>query len=1222
MPPKAQRREDFGYNEDNSQARCKSCGTGTWIAVASIQRHLKSDEHLKSKQIIDDEAAKRKREELERERQAASATTNLGITTHLNLPIAGTSSASLAKGEVEAEFWANYEANGAVFSAGEDVEDPRVRHEQLGKEADLLGFWNPEAVARGLGFGNESAEDQILAEDEEEDFLAEIMRQAGIDDPEPADIQDGGTRDAQPSPDSEWFPYPSKLEANCKNVPSFDHLRRIQKSIRSECGIPTIPCKSVQGNVFFMNDPAAIVAQDWANPTTRKLIHVYPEIPKDGIIREIWHAQKWCAHMDLDILSPMYDAGNCHYYVNEVLRLKNGLFVIPIRWIMFEDKVHADVFSITFNDDAEATVLDHETSLVCSDEFQNNYFDLEHIGKVPKWADVSIKSGYPDRMPNPKRIMAGGDPLYCSFVDYFGDDVSGNRTKSWNKHWNAYMTHRNLPRQLLHQEFHVHFISTSPNASITEQFNEFKGRLEATHTEPMKVEDETGATTRFCIHCNSGPSDNPMQSEITGHIGGKGNHYCRKCKAGGTQKYKTTDEGYHTLFEPGVPRTKEGILSELEKQVKLACSGVAQHVKNAQTDTGVKDMYTQYWIDQLIGRFKEMKKDDPSRSDADITAELVAWTEAAKDQIYSGFLTMKGFDRTRDTPVEILHTILLGIVKYIWHISHTSWSDENKKTYALRLQSTTTDGLSIHAIRSSYIMQYAGSLIGRQFKTLVQTNIFHVRGLVTDHKFAAWKAIGELAALLWVPEIRNMPEYRKDLKVAVANVLDIFAMIDPSKIITKIKQHLLVHLEEDVVEVGPLIGMMTEVFECFNGIFRYCSILSNHLAPSRDIAKQLGDQEGLKHRLTGGRWQHSGKDWKRAGPAVRQFMAKHPILQRLLGWTVPETMVHGMDFIAQQVSSSFSFSFAGEAKAVSLVHGQKERVSYALEETSAALALNFGMYSPKSTWTKCVHVMSEALDKCFIGSWVFAKSASDANIIITGRVKDILKGKDSMVVIVLELFQVLSSRDDRTGMPVLNIRFKVNVQHDCDLAKCEPTGVRLRMQERVESDQIENYIVHEPLDRYIINSHSFHNAHLRRATLPRDLVETIPLFPDRQALHMEQSTTLRATLETRRVKLKTAASKKRKANEDVPADEPPQKRRKKTKGKQAPPQPVVVPNAALMVATRSKRKVVQSSKAKAMAEGREDEEEEEDELMAMELDLEDDLDDVYLDLDSDGDHSD
>ncbi|KAJ7144252.1 hypothetical protein C8R44DRAFT_827441 [Mycena epipterygia] len=725
-------------------------------------------------------------------------------------------------------------------------------------------------------------------------------------------------------------------ESRCKDVPSFENLRKVQQKIRAQCGIPSIPCKSVQGNVFFMNDPAAIIAKDWANPTTRKLIHVYPEIPEDGVIREIWHAEKWRKNMDLDILSPMYDAGISHYYVNEVCQLRDGKFVVPVRWVKFRGKVYGDAFSVTFNA-----------------QFVDTPYSLDFTSLL---VAESIKSGHPDRMPNPKRIIAAGRPMYSSFVNYFGDDVSGNRTKSWNKHWNAYMTHVSIPRQLLQQEFHIHFVLTSPNASISEQFQEFKAAVETTHSNPVEVRDESGDATCFCIYVNARASDNPMQSEISSHIGGKGNCPCRKCRMGGTQKEKATNEGYHAIFEAGEPRTKEHILEELEKQVKLACSGVVKHVKDSQTETGIKDTYTQFWVDELISRFKEMKKDEPNRAVEEIKAELVQWTIDNRDKIYSPFLRMKGFDPTRDTPVEILHTILLGVIKYIWHITHTPWSAEEKKTYAMRLQSTNTDGLSIHAIRSSYIMQYAGSLIGRQFKTLAQTNIFHVRGLVSDDHFRACKAAGELSALLWFPEIRTLAEYRRDLKVAVANVLDIFATIDPSKI----KYHLLVHTDDDVVQFDPLIGLATELFESFNGVFRYCSILSNHLAPSRDIARQLADQEGLKHHLTGGWWLSSvDEKWECAGPGVRHFMTEHPVLQKLVGWTEKKAVKHG------------------DVKLTSLKRGQKEQETFPLKSTSAARALNYGMYSPDSKWRKCIHVVSESLDECLVDSWILAKSQSN-----------------------------------------------------------------------------------------------------------------------------------------------------------------------------------------------------------------------------------------------------
>ena len=345
-------------------------------------------------------------------------------------------------------------------------------------------------------------------------------------------------------------------------------------------------------------------------------------------------------------------------------------------------------------------------------------------------------------------------------------------------------------------------------------------------------------------------------------------------------------------------------------------------MKTLQTDTGIKDSFTQSWLEELIDRSRKMQKEFPNRSPTDIQRELMEWVDVNKSVIYNPFLTAKGppfsfisgaknlsliecrsgVDMSRDTPVEILHTILLGVVKYVWYGSHSTWNDSYKKTYANRLQATESTGLSIHAIRANYIMQYANSLIGRQLKTLAQVNAFHVYDLVDDLQFLLTKAVGELSALLWFPEIRNLDEYlvcynsirllddsqtlsgQADVETAAGNVLDIAALIDPSKIIMKIKYHLLAHLREDILRFGPLVGVATETYESFNAIFRLCSVLSNHLAPSRDIALQLAEQEVIRHLLAGGSWLASDGKWTRAGASVTAFFADNELIRTLLGY--------------------------------------------------------------------------------------------------------------------------------------------------------------------------------------------------------------------------------------------------------------------------------------------------------------------------------------------------
>ncbi|KAJ7111881.1 hypothetical protein C8R44DRAFT_632476 [Mycena epipterygia] len=884
-------------------------------------------------------------------------------------------------------------------------------------------------------------------------------------------------------------------EGGARDVPSLDALRKLQANLHEKGGVPTIPWKSTQGNIFHINDISTIIAKDYANPLTRKLLHFYPEIP-DGPISEAWYAQKWRREIDRDALTPMIVLGHRHFYVNELARLHNGCLVIPLCWVISKGEMCADAYEVSLDAQGIAHVNDSREVFIRAADLKDNFFDLEFTKTLPiAWNEPFSDADYLSKMPNPLRELANGRPLYTSFIDLFFDDVSGNRSKSWNKHYNCYCTHRNLPRSLLQQEFHTHFVTTSPHASSSEQFEGIKSLIVSTHTHPVSVYDESNQQeAAFRLFINTGPSDNPMGSEMTGHIGAKGNYFCRKCKVGGCGEHKRTDLGFHNMFEAGAPRTAADTLEELHKQIESACHGIEAAVKARQTDTGVKDAYTNYWIKDLLRRSHELKKGDPNLDSADIVKELMDWVKENESKIYNPFLSMKGFDVSKDTPIEILHTILLGIIKYAWHSTHTSWNPSKKTTYTLRLGATDTAGLSIPPIRASYIMQFANSLIGCQFKQVAQTCIFHMYDLTDGLQFSAWKAMGELLPLLWYPEIDNIDQYLADVEIAVSNVLDIFAIIDPTKILAKNKLHIMAHTKDDILRHGPLLGAITESFECYNVIFRWCSILSNHLAPSRDIARQLTHQEGLKHRLTGGWWPSPTGEWERTGSAVQDFLSERPILQTLLGWTNPNSSL-----------------IPGSVKLEPLKHVKglptPLRAEFTLSQTDANTAINLAAFQDESTWQHCLNVVAKSKDRCPRSSWVYAISpvtvGPDKRSLIIylirpqnaptlGRIHNILTNGVSPLVI-LDVFHISEERHSIFNLPKLyrrqgeqtllivpstNVQFQFNVQHDCYSAKCTASGTRAKMQECVESSVTESFIEHQPLEHWLINTTAFHNAHL------------------------------------------------------------------------------------------------------------------------------------------------
>ncbi|KAJ6629915.1 hypothetical protein B0H10DRAFT_1939539 [Mycena sp. CBHHK59/15] len=150
------------------------------MAPRNVVKHLGSEDHKKALGLF--ENVKRKRKESEKERLAQFAAKDLrdlrfAAAPNVRGPIASGSS-SRGPSLAETEMWEEYALNGADFDAGDDTEDPHVQHEKLREEARTFGLWNPDGVARQLGLGDEDVAAQILEDDGEEDFLAEIMRNA------------------------------------------------------------------------------------------------------------------------------------------------------------------------------------------------------------------------------------------------------------------------------------------------------------------------------------------------------------------------------------------------------------------------------------------------------------------------------------------------------------------------------------------------------------------------------------------------------------------------------------------------------------------------------------------------------------------------------------------------------------------------------------------------------------------------------------------------------------------------------------------------------------------------------------------------------------------------------------------------------------------------------------------------------------------------------------
>jgi len=83
----------------------------------------------------------------------------------------------------------------------------------------------------------------------------------------------------------------------------------------------------------------------------------------------------------------MYADGDRHFYVLEFARLRNGNYVVPVRWLTYKGQVKADAFEAKFLPDGTVSINTEETILINASDLEDTYPDLIAKGAVPGCGD-------------------------------------------------------------------------------------------------------------------------------------------------------------------------------------------------------------------------------------------------------------------------------------------------------------------------------------------------------------------------------------------------------------------------------------------------------------------------------------------------------------------------------------------------------------------------------------------------------------------------------------------------------------------------------------------------------------------------------------------------------------------------------------------------------------------------------------------------------------------
>ncbi|KAH9022937.1 hypothetical protein EDB84DRAFT_1241512, partial [Lactarius hengduanensis] len=871
-------------------------------------------------------------------------------------------------------------------------------------------------------------------------------------------------------------------QLGARNVPSLYALSQCQQHIKDIIGNSVTPVTSGAGNNLYMQDIPHMIAEDYANPITRLAIWDYP-IDGNGGASQIFHGLKMLDASSA-LVVPTVCVDDRIFFVNELLQNQDRTYFIPERFFyrLPEDANLSRLRALTSSNAHIWTSCSTGESLCVGLQVRLM------VAYIPMLTCIcpGSSSEYGYHMPHPLRTKANGRMVYTVPVILFMDDASANISKQWNKHIVVYLSNAGLPREMLDKEFCIKFVTSSPNASPMELMRAVRDSIDKALDSPVATFDcKTKEEVLIIPYLIFTASDNPMHAEQTSQCGLNANFFCRTCDVGGTKAQKKSEEGFAKIFEVGNIRDPAETKRVIEQQLELCVlSGGSEKVDSLARSTGIKDAAVVPIIKYITAKGKALRNSTGSTSNTEAPNEIqVKLREELDNLLRKGginpLIGMPGFNIHLDTPTEILHTVLLGVVKYYW--AQTIWLLKNRsKNLALfqtRLASVDWNGLNAPSTDAEYICQYHGSLIGKHFKSLAQVMPFLIYGLVHEDVLHAWNIIGTLLVLLWHTEIEDIECYLASLTQTIEDFLNITAKCAPSILILKPKFHFLVHLPAFIRRFGPAVLFSTERYESFNHVFRLSCIYSNRQAPSRDSCNTFAAQSRIKHISTGGYWLDAHtRTWVRAGQRILDYTSAYDEALTWLGLPKESKLPPGV-FPRRVSSGRYTRSILPppvpwkDTKASQVLHSD---VNASTTGTSTDLSVRQAESFITLNSEDRVHVR----DFLSIGRVTEILVTADPDQAIHHAPRN-----SRASYITLEVYGFDGERHEIWGVPCIRrselksfvvvaaeeIHCIVNVQHDCYSCKC--TGIRYNtvQQERETTSKTQALVNHNPQARFVLN---------------------------------------------------------------------------------------------------------------------------------------------------------